>query len=129
MTADPSNDPDAQPQPEQNSTDGPAGVNKFRAKVEPDVYTSDQCRDSTSDPEDAAEVFLSRCIDEVRAELAEKQELPCTQGTPRAADAALIEYVSSYIAIHPDRHGFLRALRRALQAHEPAPLDQEHADA
>lgn len=129
MMTDPSDESDAQPQSEQDSTDSSSNAHKSRAKVERDVYNSGECRDSTSDPEDAAETFLRRCIEEVRSELAEKQELACVKGTSRAADAALMNFVARYVADHSDPQGFLRALRRSIFAQDPAPLHQEHSDA
>ncbi|MCV6598667.1 MAG: hypothetical protein OIF40_16500 [Mangrovicoccus sp.] len=76
------------------------------------VYANGHGVDSTSGLGDAVEAFLSHCISEARAELEETRR-PEGRDKTWFDDGALITFLASYLAAHPEPQRFFEALRHA----------------
>ncbi|MEM9970026.1 MAG: hypothetical protein AAF762_02850 [Pseudomonadota bacterium] len=102
------------------------GVGNRPQDAKQSMHNVDHSDDSINDPHDAAEQFLRDCIEEVSSEFAKKRERkPRGEDTSRA-DAALIRFITTYAAAHPDQQQFLRSVNEALSSlTQLAPIVEE----
>lgn len=99
----------AQSPPEQTSGDDSINSTK------PCVHNAEHRFDSLSISDEDAEEFLRREIDAAQARVAKRQTPSGAGAGIQASDAAMIGFVTTYIAAHPSPRTVLRRLTQALR--------------